>query len=63
MISGEKSWTLRAKITWANRVLILYMLSILLSEFDERQNKRAYFLKVSCCVEGMDVIIMSVEHD
>ena len=45
-----------------DRVLILHVLRILLSEFDESQKQTSLGIKVSCCVDCMSVIIMGAEH-
>ena len=62
MVSGEKSRPLRANIFMTRRCFKCNVLRILLSEFDEVQEKTSLGIKVSCCADGMSVVIMGAEH-
>ena len=61
-VRGEEP-ALESKHIWADHVLILHVLRILLSECDESQKQTSLGIKVSCCASGMSVVIMSAEHD
>ena len=59
----EDCWPLKARLCVASDAFFYHVLRILLSEFDEDQNKPSLGIKERCCVIGMVVIIMSAEHD
>ena len=59
----EDCWPLKARLYVASGAFFCHVLRILLSEFDEAQNKPSLGIKERCCVIGMFVIIMSAEHD
>ena len=61
MVSGEKIRHLRENLFMARRCFKCNVLRILLSEFDESQKQTSLGIKVSCCVDGMSVIIMGAE--
>ena len=63
MVSWEYDSHLGAKLFMAREVFFCDVLRILLSEFDEAQNKPSLGIKERSCVAGMFVIIMSAEHD
>ena len=57
---GEEQ-ALESKTIYADHVLILHVLRILLSEFNESPKQTSLGINVSCCVEGMSVVIMGAE--
>ena len=59
----EDCCPLKARLCVASGAFFYHVLKILLSEFDEAQNKPSLGVKERSCVIGMFVIIMSAEHD
>ena len=62
MVSWEYGSHLGAKVFMAREVFFCDVLRILLSEFDEGHKQTSLGIKASCCVSGMSVVIMGVEH-
>ena len=60
---GEDCWHIKARLFMASDAFFCCVLKILLSEFDEDLKEPSLGIKERCCVIGMFVIIMSVEHD
>ena len=61
MVTGKKGRPLGANIYVADGVFNRVVLRILLSEFDESQEKTTFGIKVSCCARGMSVVITGTE--
>ena len=59
----EDCWPLKARLCVASGAFFCHVLRILLSEFDEAQNKPSLGIKERSCVIGMSVVIVSAEHD
>ena len=54
---------IKARLFMASDAFFCHVLRIVLSEFDEAQNKPSLGIKERSCVIGMFVIIMNAEHD